>query len=107
MRRVALSVIQLLLIGLAFAAFISLTPWLGCRPLSELPSTGSGTSVVPSDAQCFTDNHGQIAFHTHGLIALEPGRFTLHVATLVLVLALLAVSVWKAGVFAGRIRKHG
>jgi hypothetical protein len=94
MKRVVVSAIQLLLVALGFAAFTSLTPWLGCRPLTELPLREASALVVPRNAQCFTNNHGRIAFHTHGLISREPGRFALHVAALVIVLGFLTVSVW-------------
>jgi hypothetical protein len=93
MKRIVTSLSQLGLVGATGAAFFALTPWLGCRPLAELPIDHS--AAVPPSAMCFTDNHGQIAFHAHGLIAQEPLRFSVHVLAIVVPFALLVWSIWR------------
>ena len=67
------SIIQLVLLFVMALGFFSITPWLGCRSLSEISDIN-----IPKDAVCFTDNHGVIAFHKHGLISKEPIRFVFH-----------------------------
>jgi hypothetical protein len=104
MKRVLVSILQLILVGGLFASFFALTPWLGCKPLAELPSASAASSTVPADAQCFTDNHGQIAFHAHGLISEEPVRFAIHVAALLALFGLLLLSFWKVGALGSRSR---
>lgn len=79
MRRMSIAAAQLVLLGAGFASFVALTPWLACKPLSELPPERSARLVVPPSARCFTYEHGEVDFHDHGLIAEEPVRFGLHV----------------------------
>lgn len=96
MKRAVLSAIQLVLLLSAFAAFFALTPWLGCEPIDEMSSEQQANAPVPpADAVCFTINHGEIAFHRHGLISEEPGRFALHLAAFVLPLSFVIASVLK------------
>jgi len=80
MKRIWISVAQLALVVAIVASFFSLTVWVGCRPLAELNPGQRGSMPIPQDAACFTDNHGQIAFHAHGLISQEPVRFAISVA---------------------------
>jgi hypothetical protein len=94
MRRLLFSLMQLALVGGIFLAFFSLTPWLGCRPISELPSGEQLLTPMPPNAVCFTNNHGHIAFHTHGLISQEPLRFAVHVAILIILFGALLWSIW-------------
>lgn len=50
---------------------------------------------TPPDAACFTNNHGRIAFHTHGLISREPLRFAVHAwAIFIILFDALLWSIW-------------
>jgi len=80
MKRIWISIAQLTLLVAIFASFFSLTVWLDCRPLAELTPEQRGSMPIPQGAACFTDNHGQIAFHAHGLVSQEPVRFAISVA---------------------------
>lgn len=84
MKGVLLLIARVVLLATMLLAFFSLTPWLGCRPLNELPSTQQQKVEVPADAVCFTDNHGRVAFHQHGLISQEPYRFVGHLIAFLL-----------------------
>src|SRR5262249_34763709 len=91
----------LLLIAASFAGFFTLTPWLACRPLSELAQTMRDPVIqqenpglregmpLPSGMRCFTVEHNRVYFFVHGLIAEEPGRFALHVAAMIVPCVLL------------------
>jgi hypothetical protein len=94
MKRILISITQLALVLAMFAAFFSLTPWLGCRPLDELPSEQRAAKSISPEVVCFTDNHGQIAFHNHGLISQEPERFAFHVVGVIVPFGLLLLSLW-------------
>jgi hypothetical protein len=95
MKRVSLAVLQLALLSAGMAGFFALTPWLGCRPLDRLPREGL-VPPPPSDARCFTYSHGEVRFHSHGLIAEEPVLFALHVLAFAIpVLALIWLVLWK------------
>jgi hypothetical protein len=110
MRRLLISLMQLALVVGIFLAFFSLTPWLGCRPISELPSGQQLPTPTPPDAVCFTNNHGHIAFHTHGLISQEPLRFAAHVAILIILFGALLWSIWPIrglGWLSRHVQVHG
>jgi hypothetical protein len=64
-------------------------PWLGHRPLAELPTGYQGE--VPGWAKSFPNDHGRVLFQKHGTIHDEPIAFALRVAACAGLMALLLV----------------
>ena len=73
-----------LLMGGLLLVFFVWAPWLGCRPLARLASEKIPAGPVPSDAGCYTIEHGRIYFANHGTVADDPYRFAATTAVLVL-----------------------
>jgi hypothetical protein len=74
--------------ALAFMCFATI-PWLGQRPLTELPTDYQGE--VPAWAKSFSNDHGRVLFQNHGTIHDEPIAFALRVAACAGLMALLLV----------------
>jgi len=77
-------------------AFMTLTTWLGCEPLDELPSAEAGNA--PMNAKCFRTNHGAVSFYEHGTIGDEPLQFSFYLSLLLVPWALLTWDLWRAGI---------
>jgi hypothetical protein len=85
------------LIAWSLLAFMSLTTWLGCLPLDELPT--SAANAIPAGTRCFTNNRGSIAFYEHGTIHDEPLLFSLNLALLLVPAGLLMWKMWRSGMY--------
>jgi hypothetical protein len=70
--------------GGLLVTFFVWAPWLACRPLTDLASQRVVVDQVPTDARCYTVEHGRIHFDSHGTVADDPYRFMATTAILVL-----------------------
>lgn len=80
-----------LLCVVAAFSFFRLAPWIACKPISELPNERIAVAQIPADARCYSINHGQIIFESHGTVAEDTRSFALTVAVYVIAMGLL---VW-------------
>jgi hypothetical protein len=83
--------IYVLICAVAAFAFVRIAPWLGCKPLSDLPREHIAVAQIPADARCYTVDHGQIDFSSHGTIAEDTRSFALTVAVFVVA---TGIAVW-------------
>jgi hypothetical protein len=84
------SVYVLICVAASFS-FVHLAPWIGCKPISELSKERIAVAEVPADARCYSINHGEIDFHSHGTVAEDTRSFAVNVAAFAIALGLL---VW-------------
>jgi hypothetical protein len=82
------SVFVLLCVVGAFS-FFRLAPWIACKPISELPPERIAAAQIPADARCYSINHGQIVFHSHGTVAEDTRSFAMNAAVYVIAFGLL------------------
>jgi hypothetical protein len=86
-----IGMIYVLICAVAAFAFVRIAPWLDCRPLSDLPGEHIAVARIPAYARCYTVDHGQIDFSSHGTIADDARSFALTVAVFVIAMGL---AVW-------------
>jgi len=72
--------------------FFTLAPWATCRPLSDLARESVPHAEIPSYAQCYYVNHGEVVFEGHPPLAEDPMQFALYAG---LFITLLALFVWS------------
>ena len=82
------SVFVLLCVVLSFS-FVRLAPWIACKPIAQLPREHIAVTHIPADARCYSFNHGQIVFHSHGTVAEDTRSFALNATVYVIALGLL------------------
>jgi hypothetical protein len=68
--------------------FFTLAPWTTCRPLTLLGQEHIPYEQIPSYAQCYYVNHGQIVFRGHPPLSDDPLRFVLYAGLFVLLIVL-------------------